>query len=224
MPGSHTGQREDGSDGATTTLESGSPVQHGAHSTHFTTPGLNNPNVYNQRYLFPHRPLQPDYAKLLPDNDTRDVVPQPLSSFIVRLRRGAFQTTNSSFLSMKSISNFSKYFKHTYSGARNESWAQHLDHIETEVFERENFYPKQCYYALRGTLTLDAMQTIQLIERGLETPRWRTCIPPWYKPSNEDLTNMLHSRPFAFFTYSLKLALIVVYFHHKFSQGSAKTA
>ena len=65
---------------------------------------------------------------------------------------------------MKGVQNVYKYFKHTFAGDSKRSWSQHVDEMESEVFERENFYPKQCYYALRSTLRDDAKTTIQLVE------------------------------------------------------------
>ena len=166
----------------------------------------------------------PDYARLLPDWDPRKIVPTPVGTFITRLERGSFPATTSERISMKGVQNVYKYFKHTFAGDSKRSWAKHVDEMESEVFERENFYPKQCYYALRTTLRDDAKTTIQLVEQGLEQPQWREFIPPWYRPTADDLTRMLHAMPFTTFSYPLKLALIIVYFHRKFSKGSAKAA
>ena len=150
MPGSHARPRKDGTDGATAKFEAVSPAQHAAHSTHYSSPSSNQTA---NNYLYPGRPANnaPDYSRLLPDYDTRNIVPQPLHSLIQRLGRGAFPP-NTTQLSMKSIQTIYKYFKKTFSAERNESWAKHVDSIEAEVFEREDYYPKQCYYASRSTL------------------------------------------------------------------------
>ena len=127
-------------------------------------------------------------------------------------------------LNMKALNDIYKYFKHTFSGSQQESWAGHLDKLESEVFERNSFVPKQCYFTLRMTLRSAALTSIVSIEQGTEKPNWRLCIPAWYKPDAEDLTKMLHYMPFQAYSYSLRLTLIIVYFHQKFQKDSAKTA
>ena len=232
--GSHTRREEYSSDGAITNFTGGSPTQHGVRSTHYTTPYEANPykaNYHsNHAQLYPpRRQLRtPDYARLLPDWDSRKVIPEPLLSFCQRLKYTSPKQTGKDGqpkpLDMKALNDIYKYFKHTFSGSPQESWARHLDKLEAEVFERNSFVPKQCYFTLRTTLRSAALKTIVSIERGTEKPQWRLCIPDWYKPGAEDLTKMLHHLPFQSYTYSLCLALLIVYFHQKFQKGSAKTA
>ena len=151
VPGSHAGHRKDGSDGAIAKNETVSPTQHGAYSTHYTTP-FHNSNTAS-KYVYPGRPRirSPDYTRLLPDWDTTKVVPRPLDSFIRRLQRGPLEITIHVRINMKAVQNIYRYFKSTFSGETTESWAKHLDSLESEVFEREDFYPKQCYYCLLYT-------------------------------------------------------------------------
>ena len=117
-----------------------------------------------------------------------------------------------------------KTFKRKFSGDKGESWTKHLDSLETEVFEANSLVPKQCYYAIRKTLTGYSLKTLVAMERGTEKPAWPKCVPSWYKPSNDDLTKMLHAHQFVTFSYPLRIALMVVYFHRKFQKGSAKRA
>ena len=226
MPGSHTEHGEDGSDGATTKNDAGSLGQHRAYSAHNTTTFGNYHANNFQQQQFPSRPQlrSPEYMGLLPDWDTRKVVPRPLHTFIIRLHRGTstVQTFEKRHPDMKAVNNVQKYFQKTYSGLKEQCWASHIDALEAEVFEREDFGPKQCYYTLRATLRDRALTTLHCIEQGLEQPQWRLCIPPWYKAQVDDLYNVMNYRPFLMFSYTLRLVLLVVYFHRKFQKGSAQ--
>ena len=200
--GSHTRREEYSSDGATANFTGGSPAQHGVRSTHYTTPYEANPfqanHILNHAQLYPpRRQLRtPDYARLLPDWDSHKVIPEPRLTFCQRLKytppRATDKDGKAKPLDMKALNDIHKYFKHTFSGSQQESWAGHLDKLESEVFERNSFVPKQCYFTLRMTLRSAALTSIVSIEQGTEKPNWRLCIPAWYKPDAEDLTKMLH--------------------------------
>ena len=158
MPGSHTGHEEAGSDGATTNKEAGSPGQHWGYSAHNTTT-FGTDHVNNKQH--PERPQlrSPEYMGLVPDWDSRKVVPRPLHTFIVRLNREPTSSKLLTHIDMKAVGNVYKYFKKTYSGLKEQCWASHIDALEAEVFERENFGPKQCYYTLRASLRDRALTT-----------------------------------------------------------------
>ena len=185
--GSHTRREEYSSDGATTNFTGGSPAQHGVRSTHYTTPYEANPfqanHILNHTQLYPpRRQLRtPDYARLLPDWDSRKVIPEPLLTFCQRLKytppRATDKDGKAKLLDMKALNDIHKYFKHTFSGSQQESWAGHLDKLESEVFERNSFVPKQCYFTLRMTLRSAALTSIVSIDQGTEKPNWRLCIP-----------------------------------------------
>ena len=160
--GSHTGNRGDGLDGATPNLGTGSPAQHAGNSSHYTSPYANNNTYkYNSAHLYPSRPQlrSPEYMRLLPDWDSRNVVPKPRQSLILRLQSA--QNLPDSAFDMKAVSNVHKYYTNTYSGLHTESWAEHLDELEAEFFERENFKRKQCYFVIRSTLRSAALTTLQ---------------------------------------------------------------
>ena len=150
--GSHTRRDEYSSDGATANFTGGSPAQHGVYSTHYTTPYEANPyqanHNLNHAQLYPQqRQLRtPDYGRLLPDWDSRKVIPKPLLSFCQRLKYTPPTVTAKDGqpkpLEMKALNDVYKYFKQTFSGSEQESWASHLDKLEAEVFERNSFVPK----------------------------------------------------------------------------------
>ena len=164
----------------------------------------------------------PYFTRLIPDWDTAKVIPEPIAGFTGRLQR--VPPANGKQLDMKPVDNLWKTFKLTFSGDIRENWADHIDRMETDVFEKNTFYPKQCYYALKSTLRGNAQRCFQNLELNLETPDWYACMPQWFRASNDDLYKMLHRSPFMSFTYALRMAIVVVYFHRKFQKGSAKKA
>ena len=52
------------------------------------------------------------------------------------------------------------------------------------------------------------------LEENLEAPHnWKSCIPPWFKSSGQDWEAIVCSKPFTSFSYGLRCAIIVEYFH-----------
>ena len=125
---------------------------------------------------------------------------------------------------MKVVNSIFKNYTETFSGSGTENWSTHVDTLETEVFEAESFVPKQCYYAIRKTLTGKALKALQDIERGLDTPDWGSCIPHWFSPSREDLLRVTRHQQFSSLSYAFRCVLIIVCFHKKFQRGSVKRA
>ena len=125
---------------------------------------------------------------------------------------------------MKVVNKLSSTFSHTFSGSTRENWAQIIDFLEAGVFEKEEFYPKQCYFAFKTIMTGDTKLRFEQIEDGVEKQNWKKCIPSWYRPNAQDWEAIACDHPFSSFSYGLKCAIIVVYFHQNFQKGTAKDA
>ena len=166
--GGHAGGKVYRTDGATTTFERGSPASSGGYS-HYTT-SFNGSQRGAGHDVFPPRPTlrSPYFNSLLPDWDSRQVIPKPLDSFTARL--AVVPKFNDKPCDMKVVNNMWKTFKRKFSGDKGESWTKHLDSLETKVFETNSLVPKQCYYVIRKTLTGYALKTIVAMERGTEKP------------------------------------------------------
>ena len=50
---------------------------------------------------------------------------------------------------MKLVNKITKNFKTRYSARQNDDWTRHLDFLETEVFQKEDFNVKQIYFAIK---------------------------------------------------------------------------
>ena len=173
--GGHAGGKVHRTDGATTNFERGSPASSGGYS-HYTT-SFNGSQRGAGHDVFPPRPTlrSPYFNSLLPDWDSRQVIPKPLDSFTARL--AVVPKFNDKPCDMKVVNNMWKTFKRKFSGEKGESWTKHLDSLETEVFEANSLVPKQCYYAIRKTLTGYALKTIVAMEWGTEKSAWPKCVP-----------------------------------------------
>ena len=106
---------------------------------------------------------------------------------------------------MKVVNKLSSTFSHTFSGSTRENWAQIIDFLEAGVFEKEEFYPKQCYFAFKTIMTGDAKLRFEQIEENVEKQNWKKCIPSWYRPNAQDWEAIACDHPFSSFSYGLKV-------------------
>ena len=219
--GSHYGPSRHRSDGATAN-NGGSPASQYGYSRFTSFDGSHVNRSFAQLSASQQQLQTPFYNKLLPDWDSRKVIPKPTDSLLARLCRKLPPTDKQP--SMKPVNEMWKTFKHTFHGEVTESWAKHIDKLENEVFEPNSFTPKQCYYAIRKTLRSKAQKHIEDMERGTAKPNWVACIPSWYSADNQDLNRMLRHQPFVSFSYPLRTAIIIVHFHRKFQKGGARLA
>ena len=144
---SHRGEWTSGSDGATRTDASYSP----GRFAQYTQPNLNSPHYAyagDQRSTGFSPARISNYPKLTPDWDPRLVIPNPTSSFIARLARPQDNTD----VSMKQVNLFTKTFKLRYAARTDDDWTEHIDKLEIDVFQMEDFNSKQCYYAIKRTI------------------------------------------------------------------------
>ena len=157
IPGSHTGEKVHRTDGATTKFGKGSPASSGGYS-HYTT-SFNASRSGSHADIFPQRPRlrSPYYTRMLPDWDSRQVIPKPIDTLLARLTRVS-KLDEKSKTDMKPVMNLYKHFKGKYAGNNTVSWTKHIDSLETEVFEAQSLVPKQCYYVIRKTLTGPALK------------------------------------------------------------------
>ena len=125
---------------------------------------------------------------------------------------------------MKPVYTALKKFTDTFSGSKHEDGSNHIDLLETNCFEANDFAAKQCYYAIKFTLTGRAQLCLKNLELGLERPDWRKSIPEWYQTTRDDLNALVHQHAFSRFGYPFRCALIIVYFHQKFQYTTAKIA
>ena len=208
--GSHTSTRSHVSDGATRRWRS----PQAPNSTIPFSPDFNS--AYSSRVQSPY------YTRLLPDWDSRKVIPKPIDSFIQRLRK---VVPSNARLSMKEVNKVPENCKLRFSGSPKENWAHIIDFLEAGIFEKHEFFPKQCYFAFRAILKDDALTKLEHLEENLEAPHsWKSCIPPWFKPSGQDWEAIACSKPFTSFSYGLRCAIMVVYFHQKFQKGTSRDA
>ena len=127
---SHTSDRTDGSDGATAANYNHTP-RNGQVYSPFTTFGHQSP-----AYISPYHSSSPQ-----PDWDSTQVIPRPCHTLIIRLN--APDAPAAKDAKHKPVTACTTYFKETYSGSIDEDWDAHLTHLENEVFDPENFVPKQ---------------------------------------------------------------------------------
>ena len=190
--GSHTSTRSHVSDGVTRRWRS----PQAPNSTITFSPDFNS--AYSSRVQSPY------YTRLLPDWDSRKVIPKPIDSFIQRLRK-LFPATSNARLSMKEVNKVPETCKLRFSGSPKENWAHIIDFLEAEVFEKHEFFPKQWYFTFRAILKDDALTKLEHLEENLEAPHsWKSCIPPWFKPSGQDWEAIACSKPFTSFSYGLR--------------------
>ena len=219
----HGGTRRDSSDGAIPQILGGSPAGPAFHQFNRYS-RIGNSEVHSPLQFSPIQRQQnsPYFARMVPDWDTRRIIPHPTATFIQRLKK--IQRLEDRQPNMKPVYTMTKYFKNTFNGSKFQDWANHIDLLESTVFQAHDFIPKQCYFAIKATLTSTAQQCLQNLELGLERPDWRQCIPPWYEPTREDLAALVHRHGFSNFSYPFKCALVIVYFHQKFQRGTVKIA
>ena len=217
----HGNSRSNGLDGATQSF-GGSPAEpQYSHYTYTRNAHTRTPETHSGISPIATTQKSPYFARMVPDWDVRKVIPTPSEGFRERLK--SIPPPGKTLL-MKQVNEIQKHFKATFSGDYKERWAEHLDRLETEVFELESFYPKQCYYALKCTLIGNASKSLQSIELGLEKVDYSTGVPPWYEPTRDDYRSLYNRMPFTSFSYPLRLAVIIVHFHRKFQKGTAKDA
>ena len=118
------------------------------------------------------------------DWDPRLTVPLPLDTLIIRLnvtaQIAAIQPK------MKAVNEMTRIFKPRYAARQSDDWAHHLDLLETDVFQKEDFKPKQVYFAIKVTIFGEPERCLRRLEIGTERPNLRGFIPNWYKPKEED--------------------------------------
>ena len=101
---------------------------------------------------------------------------------------------------------------------------KHLDLLETEVFQREDFKPKQAYFAIKITIFGEPERCLRRLEIGIERPNLKSFIPTWYSPKEEDWKALYLKWPFSQLSYSLRCDIIIIYFFHKFERGTSQKA
>ena len=145
---SHRGEWATGTDGVTRSNPSSPELR--SYSTHYTT----TPKFYGHVESpsstgFPTPTTNLQVAKEPPDWDPRLHIPQPLSTFTARLNGKEDATTKPK---MKLVNEVAKSFKPRYAARQMDDWTQHLDLLETEVFQKEDFNSKQIYFTIKTTI------------------------------------------------------------------------
>ena len=217
----HSSFRMDRSDGANTRILGGSPAGP-TYTHHYTQYAMHGQNLRTPTGFSPIRRTtnSPYYSQTLPD--ARELIPKPADSFIERLRPNAETSQRDS--DMKPVYTALKTFTDKFNGSTHEDWSNHIDMLETNCFEANNFSAKQCYYAIKFTLMGRAQLCLKNLELGLERPDWRRSIPEWYQTTRDDLNALVHQHVFSRFKYPFRCALLIVYFHQKFQYTTAKSA
>ena len=136
------------------------------------------------------------------DWDPRTFVPLPLDTLINRLNIAAQLTAIQP--KMKTVNEMAKIFKPRYAARENDDWAHHLDLLETDVFQKEDFKPKQVYYSIKVTIFGEPERCLRRLEIGTEKPNLRTFIPTWYKPKEEDWKALYLQWPFSQLSFALR--------------------
>ena len=223
-PPGHRGEWTlNGSDGATRS-DSSSPVgTFATQPTYTTTPSLSASSTGFSTTEKGHHQLQlqkEPHAR--PDWDPRLSIPQPLDTLITRINTTTSLTAIQQ--KMKVVQEMSKTFKPRYAARKDDDWAKHLDLLETEVFQREDFKPKQAYFAIKITIFGEPERCLRRLEIGIERPNLKSFIPTWYSPKEEDWKALYLKWPFSQLSYSLRCAIIIIYFFHKFERGTSQKA
>ena len=228
---SHRGEwASNGSDGATRS-DSSSPLGTFAsytQPTYTTTPTLPKfqqaPSVYSSGFLTGEKGNQQQLVEPLAaaDWDPRLMVPRPLDTLINRLNAGRQISTLQP--KMKVINEMTKSFKPRYAARASDDWTQHLDMLETDVFQKEDFKPKQIYFSIKVTIFGEPERCLRRLETGTERPNLKAFIPTWYKPKEEDWKALYLQWPFSQLSFSLRCAIIIIYFFHKYERGSSQKA
>ena len=144
---SHRGEwASNGSDGATSKSDTSSPGTFASYTqpTYTTTPSnfhyVSGPNSSGFSTRRGTQQLQQAEPLANADWDPRLAIPLPLDTLIVRLNIAAQLATIQP--KMKAVQEMTKTFKPRYAARPNDDWAHHLDLLETDVFQREDFKPK----------------------------------------------------------------------------------
>ena len=145
---SHRGEWTNGSDGATRS-NPGSPEPR-PYTQHYTTTTPLYGHVESPHSRgFPTPTTNRQLTKEPADWDPRLHIPQPLATFIARLNAIEDTTTKPK---MKLVNEIAKNFKPRYAARQTDEWTRHLDLLETEVFQKEEFNVKQIYFAIKVTI------------------------------------------------------------------------
>ena len=213
---SHRGDGTNGLDGATRSNPSSPEPRPYTQPYNTTTP---YGHVESPRG-FP-TPSTKQLTKEPADWDPRLQIPQPLSTFTARIN--SIEDPTAAKPKMKLVNDITKSFKPRYAARQNDDcWTRHLDLLETEVFQKEDFNAKQIYFAINLTIFGEPERCMRRLEIGTERPNLQHYIPQWYKPKQQDWRAIALKLPFGQISYSMRSAILIVYFFHKFERGSAQ--
>ena len=147
----HRREWTNGSDGVTRSDPSSPELR--TYTQHYTTtPPYKYGKVKTPHSTgFPTATTQTQIVKHMgADWDPRLHIPQPLSSFTARLN--IIEDPAAPKPKMKLVNDVTKNFKPRYTARQNDDWTRHLDLIETEVFQKEDFTAKQIYFTIKLTI------------------------------------------------------------------------
>ena len=218
---SHRGEWTNGSDGATRSNPS-SPELRTYSQPHTTTPPFYGHVETPHSAGFPTPTTNKQITKEPADWDPRLQIPKPLSTFTARLNLIEDPTTPKP--KMKLVNEVAKSFKPRYAARQNDDWTRHLDLLETEVFQKEEFQAKQIYFTIKITIFGEPERCMRRLEIGTERPNLQMYIPAWYKPKQRDWQAIALKWPFEQISYAMRSAILIVYFFHKFERGSSQKA
>ena len=147
-----------------------------------------------------------------------NVAPKPDPSLRARLKPVAAEDAASRDrkAKMSTVDDALKRFERRFSGNLTENWLEHVNELERRLATKHTWTPKQFYYGLAGTLESKVKQSLVLLERGLEVPRFQDFIPDWFEPSQQEWRLIWSDPVFSMFSFRTRVALILTYFHFKY--------
>ena len=89
---------------------------------------------------------------MLPDWDVRKIIPNPIVTFVERLKLS--DPLDGKEPDMKPVYNIHKQFTVRFNGNKYQDWSTHIDLLETTFFESHNFVSKQCVHSWTGHLII----------------------------------------------------------------------